>query len=73
MFKIEKMTVIYTKITVTNEKNDSHNTFITVMTLINASSANIQKSATKLTLTKWANNRIAINNQAQLKFAKENR
>lgn len=73
MFKIEKMTVIYTKITVTNEKNDSHNTFITVMTLINASSANIQKSATKLTLTKWTNNRIAINNQAQLKFAKENR
>ncbi len=28
-----KMTVIYTKITVTTEKNDSHSTFVTVVTV----------------------------------------
>lgn len=50
--KIEKMTVIYKKITVMNEKNDSHSAFITVMTVIKVSSANMRKPATKLALTK---------------------
>lgn len=37
-----KMTVIYAKITVTNEKNDSHNAFITVMTVIQKITAQLK-------------------------------